>query len=203
MIKFIKENYPELKIIAGNVSTKLGAYDLCIAGADCIRATNGGGSACTTLDTTGVGVPTATSLASCKSGIRAAEKELETKKFLIADGGIKNSGDMAKAFAIGADAVMIGGLLAGSSSCPESAFFTENGEFKAKYYGMASREAQIERFGKLKEGTAPEGKEKVIPPKGKTSVIVNELAGGLRSAFSMVNAKTIREFKQNARLVRK
>jgi len=203
MIKFVKQNYPDLKIIAGNVSTHLGAYDLCMAGADCIRATNGGGSACTTIDTTGVGVPTATSLWGCKQGVDCASKETGERKTLIADGGLKSSGDMAKALAIGADAVMIGGLLAGSSCCPENAFFTENGVFKAKYYGMASREAQILRFGKLKEGTAPEGKEKVISPKGKTATIINELAGGLRSAFSMTNSKNIKEFKQNAKLIRR
>jgi len=203
MIKFIKTKYPTLKIIAGNVSTCQGAFDLCVAGADCIRATNGSGSACTTLSTTGVGVPTVTSLEWCVSGVKCAESRTGKKKFLIADGGIKNSGDMAKALAIGADAVMIGGLLAGSSSCPETAFFTENGVFKAKYYGMASKEAQVQRFGQLKKGTAPEGKGYTIPPKGKTSVIINELAGGLRSAFSFVNAKNIMEFKKNAEFIKK
>jgi len=201
MIGYISEEFPNLKIIAGNVSTYKGAYDLCMAGADCIRATNGGGSACTTLTTTGVGIPTATSLLECHLGVKQAEKETGDKKTLIADGGLKNSGDMAKALAIGADAVMVGGLLSGSSCCPETAFFTENGEFRAKYMGMASEEAQIARFGKRQSHIAPEGKSLSIPPKGKTANIVLELAAGLKSAFSFVNAKNLKEFQANSEFI--
>lgn len=203
MIRYVKKNYPYLKIIAGNVSTFDGAYDLCCAGADCIRATNGGGSACITLQVTGVGIPTATSLHECHRGVVKAQKDTGNMKTLIADGSIKNSGDIAKAIALGADAIMIGGLLAGSSCCPESAFFTENNEFRAKYSGMASEEAQIARFGRLKEGTAPEGQSFSIPPKGKTSKIIDTLISGLRSAFTFVNAIDIQSFKQNSEFVLK
>lgn len=203
MIHKIKSDFPELKIIAGNVSTREGAKLLCDAGADCIRATNGGGAVCSTLDVTGVGIPTATSLEYCHLGIQDYMRQSPGKHIgLIADGGHKNSGSMVKALAIGADAVMIGSLIAGSSSCPESAFFIENGEFKAKYSGMASEEAQRERGG-LKAGTAPEGISQTIAIKGKTKLIVQQLVGGIRSGMSFCNAPDVKALQQNALFIRK
>jgi len=195
-IKYIRDNYPHLQIIAGNVSTYEGSYDLCQAGADCIRATNGGGSACITWNVTGTGVPPATALWEC---CQAAK---EFGKTVIADGGLKDAGSMVKAIALGADACMIGGLIAGSSWCPESAFYEENDLFKARYYGMASEEAQRLRGG-LKPGTAAEGVSKSIPVKGKTRRIIERLAGGIRSGCSFCNARNLAELRKNARFVRR
>lgn len=192
MIKHIKDKYPHLKIIAGNVSTYEGSYDLCEAGADCIRATNGGGSACITWSVTGTGVPPATALYECCQA--AAQFKNKT---VIADGGLKDAGSMVKAIALGAHACMVGGLIAGSSWCPESAFFEENDLFKAKYYGMASEEAQRVRGG-VKPGTAAEGISQTIQVKGKTDKIVNRLAGGIKSGCSFLDAANLEELRKNA-----
>lgn len=200
-IHFIKKRYPHLRIIAGNVSTSDGAYSLCHAGADCIRATNGNGTVCQTLSVTGVGIPVATSLHACWHGTQAAQETTGQMKTLIADGGITSSGKAAIAIGLGADAVMLGNLLAASSACPQSAFFVENGEYRALYSGMASEEAQIARFGKMMANTAPEGRTISMPLKGKTANIVNELAAGLRSSFSFVNALNIQEFKENSEFI--
>lgn len=198
MVEYIKEAHPHLRIIAGSVSTFEGARDLCLAGADCIRATNGGGSACTTLQVTGTGLPTATSLRECVGGA----KSVDDSKTVIADGGHKYSSSMVIALALGANAVMIGGALAGSSACPENAFFTDpdTGDRKARYFGMASRMAQGVRG--MKPGTAPEGVNKVLSLKGKTSIIIEEFVGGIRSGCSFCNASNLKELKTNAQFVR-
>jgi IMP dehydrogenase len=194
MTRHLRENYPNHKIIAGNVSTYEGAKALCEAGADCIRATNGGGSACTTLATTGVGVPTATSLYEC---IQAADQYGKT---VLSCGGHKTSGTMVVALALGACGVIVGGLLAGTSACPEHAFFLDpdTREYKARYMGMASRKAQEQRSGSLKTGTAPEGISKVIPIGPKTRVLITELAGGLRSGLSLAGCHSIKELQTTA-----
>lgn len=195
-VKLIKDKYPHLKIIAGNVSTYDGAVDLIEAGADCIRATNGGGSACTTLTVTGVGLPTATSLHECACAAR------EHGKTVLSCGGHKNSSSMVVALALGADAVIIGGLLSGSSGCPEHAYFIdENGERKARYFGMASRKAQDIRDG-MKPGTAPEGVSKIVNLKGKTDSIIDQLAGGIRSGLSFCDAHTLQELREKAEFIR-
>lgn len=193
MISYVKDNYPQHKIIAGNVSTYEGAYAMFKAGAHCIRATNGGGSACTTLEVAGVGVPTATSLEEC---VAAAE---ECGGYVLADGGQKGSGTIVVSLAIGADAVIIGGLLAGSSACPTSAFFQDPDtlEYKARYMGMASRGAMDIRGG-LKPGTAPEGRTKTVPVGGKTRVVIDRLIGGVRSGISMAGCHNISELQATA-----
>lgn len=196
MTRYLKENYPELKVIAGNVSTYEGTKLLCEAGADCIRATNGGGSACTTLTTTGVGLPTATSLYEC---ISAAQ---EYGKTVLACGGHSSSGTIVIALALGADAVVVGGVLAGTSACPGRAFYEDpdTGEYRAMYMGMASRAAQDARGG-LKPGTAPEGISKTIPIGGKTRIIVEKLAGGVRSGLSLAGCQNIRDLQRTAEFI--
>jgi len=197
MIKYIRHAYPDHQVIAGSVSTAEGTTDLCKAGAHCIRATNGGGSMCTTLIETGVGVPTATSLAEC---VQAADQYGVT---VIADGGITGSGTIVKALAIGADAAMTGSLLSGSSAIPTEAFFLdEDGNYKAHYYGMASREAQLRRGDEVREGTAPEGISRSVPVRGKTSVILERLINGIRSGMSQVNAKDLSALRANAQWVK-
>lgn len=193
MISFVREEYPDHKIMAGNVSTYEGAKAMFEAGAHCIRATNGGGSACTTLDVAGVGVPTATSLEEC---VIAAE---ECDGFVLADGGQKGSGTIVVSLAIGADAVIIGGLLAGSSAVPSHSFFMDPDDlsYKARYMGMASRGVQDIRGG-VRPGTAPEGRTKTVPVGGKTRVIVDRLVGGVRSGISMAGCHNIAELQATA-----
>lgn len=193
MISYIRDEYPDHKIMAGNVSTYEGAKAMFQAGAHCVRATNGGGSACTTLAVAGVGVPTATSLEEC---VAAAD---ECGGYVLADGGHKGSGTIVVALAIGADAVIIGGLLAGSSACPTSAFFQDPDtlEYKARYMGMASRGAQDIRGG-IRPGTAPEGRTKTVPVGGKTRVIIDRLVGGVRSGISMAGCHSIPELQSTA-----
>jgi IMP dehydrogenase len=194
MIKWLKENFKDIKVIAGNVSTYQGALDLIRAGADCIRATNGAGSVCTTLTTTGVGVPSATSLVEC---VIAAK---EYNKTVIADGGIKDSGTITKALALGANAVMLGGALAGTSSCPDDVFFTdEEGTRRARYFGMASVNAQLQRHDKT-YGT-PEGRSIDVPLKGDTKTVIDELVGGLKSGMSFCNAADLKQLRTNAKFI--
>jgi len=197
MTCYLRDKYPNHRIIAGNVSTYDGAKALCEAGADCIRATNGGGSACTTLATTGVGVPTATSLYEC---VQAAD---ECGKTVLACGGHCSSGTMTITLGLGACGVVVGGLLAGTSACPERAFFydPETREYKARYMGMASRRAQEMRGGGLKPGTSPEGISKVVPIGPKTRVLINELAGGIRSGLSLAGCHNIKELQQTAEFI--
>ena len=198
MVSYIKDKHPDLKIIAGSVSTYEGARDLHLAGADCIRATNGGGSMCTTLPVTGVGLPTATSLRECVSAVS------HHGCTVIADGGHSHSGTMVVALGLGANAVMLGGLLAGTSACPDHAFFydADAHEYKAKYMGMASRAAQDGRGG-LKPGTAPEGRSRTIPIGGKTRIIIEELAGGIRSGLSLAGAHNIAQLQKTAKFIRR
>ena len=198
MVSRIKNRHPDLKIIAGSVSTYEGARDLHLAGADCIRATNGGGSMCTTLPVTGVGLPTATSLRECVSAVS------HHGCTVIADGGHSHSGTMVVALGLGANAVMLGGLLAGTSACPDHAFFydADAHEYKAKYMGMASRAAQDGRGG-LKPGTAPEGRSRTIPIGGKTRIIVEELAGGIRSGLSLAGSWNIAHLQETAEFIRR
>lgn len=196
-IRAIAKDYPHLKIIAGNVSTYEGAMDLFLAGADCVRATNGAGDACTTLKTTGVGLPAATSLYECACAAR------ECQRTVIACGGHKSASSIVVSLALGADAIITGSLLAGSSACPEHAFFLDdNGERKARYFGMASKKAQELRDGMLKPGTAPEGISKTLPLKGKTSIIIEELVGGVRSGLSFCGSHNIAELRNNAEFIR-
>lgn len=197
MVKHIRDNYPDHKIIAGSVSTYEGTNDLCEAGAHAIRATNGGGSMCTTMIKTGVGIPTASSLAEC---IEAADRFGAS---VIADGGIDTSGTLVKALALGAKAAMFGGMLAGTSAVPESAFFLDpnDGVYKAKYFGMASREAQERRGDDVRADVAPEGMGVSVYIRGKTKVIVNELLNGVRSGMTMVNAANLQQLRENAEWV--
>lgn len=202
LIEYIRDTYPSLKIIAGAVSTFEGARDLAEAGAYCIRATNGGGSMCTTLPVTGVGLPNATSLMECVTGVGTLG--LSRDVTVIADGGHKYSGTMVVALALGADAVMTGSLLAGTSACPSHAFFMDpdTHEYKARYMGMASRAAQ-DRIGGLKPGTAPEGRSSTVPIGGKTRVIIEELAGGIRSGVSLAGCRSIEELQSTAEFMRR
>ncbi len=186
-IKFLKDKFPNLQVIAGNVATPEATQDLIEAGADAIKVGIGPGSMCTTRIITGCGVPQLTAIAMCYEASSGSGVPL------IADGGIKTSGDIVKAIAAGAESVMLGSLLAATFETP--------GEIKKGmklYRGMASKSAQVSWRGELPVGMAAEGESTLVPCKGRARDVVMELTGGLRSGMSYVNATQISEIKERA-----
>ena len=194
-IKWCKENLPEyVDIIAGNVATYEGARNLAEWGADAIRVGIGNGSLCETRIRTGVGIPQVTAL---MESIRAVE-ESGIDVPIIADGGIRMTGDVAKALSLGADSVMIGSLLAGTRESPGEIHrmgMWPNEQLFKKYRGSAS--AEVKQVHGLEEKNV-EGNSKLIPYKGKLERIINDIRDGVRSSMSYVNANSISQFHTNS-----
>ncbi len=186
-LKWLKDTYSTTEIIAGNLATPDAAIALIEAGADAIKVGIGPGSMCTTRIITGCGVPQLTAIALC------AEAAASYGVPVIADGGIRTSGDMVKAFAAGADVIMLGSMLSGTIETPGDIV---NG--KKQYRGMASKKAQISWRGDMPQGMAPEGESTTVTVKGHVSDVLHELMGGIRSGMSYVNATTIAEMRLNA-----
>jgi len=174
----LRESFPDCHIMAGNVSTVKGFKDLADCGADSIRVGIGGGAACTTRLVSGHGVPT---LASVMDIEEYRESRGIYNCSIIADGGIRNSGDMVKAFAAGADAVMVGSMLAGTTESPGSILIDNNGKKKKVFRGMASADAQLSGTGKI---SIPEGISTTVPYKGSVYDILDQISGGLGSGCS-------------------
>ena len=199
----IKDAFPELQIIAGNVATAEGAEALIRAGADCVKVGVGPGSICTTRIVAGVGVPQMTAIYNCS---KAAEKFGVP---VIADGGIKYSGEIAKAIGIGARVVMIGSLFAGTDESPGETFLYQGRTYKG-YRGMGSlgamKQGSSDRY--FQEGVenqakfVPEGIEGKVPYRGPLSDMIYQLMGGLRSGMGYLGAATIEELRQKARFVK-
>ncbi len=189
-IKWLKDTYSEVAIIAGNVASPEGTLDLIEAGADAIKVGIGPGSMCTTRIITGCGVPQLTAVALCSQAAR--EKNIP----IIADGGIKSSGDIMKALAAGASTVMLGSILAGTIETPG---LIRHGQ--KLYRGMASRSAQDSWRGGVPQGMAPEGEATKVFVKGHLSDVVSELAGGLRSGMTYINASSVKEIREKARFM--
>jgi len=199
----IKREFGNVSIVAGNIATGDGAKALIDAGADGVKVGIGPGSICTTRIVAGVGVPQLTAI------IEAAEAARKAGVPVIADGGIKFSGDLAKAVAAGADSVMIGSLLAGTDESPGEVFLYQGRSFKA-YRGMGS-------VGAMARGSAdryfqqdikdslklvPEGIEGQVPYKGPVGAVLHQLAGGLRAAMGYVGGHTIPDYQTRAEFVR-
>ncbi len=192
-----------VQVLAGNVATADGARALVDAGADAIKVGIGPGSICTTRVVAGVGMPQLTAILEAVAATRGADVPV------IADGGIKFSGDLAKAMAAGASAAMIGSLLAGTDESPGEVYLYQGRSYKS-YRGMGSvgamargsadRYFQAEVRDTLK--LVPEGIEGQVPYKGPVSAVLHQLAGGLRAAMGYVGAGTIPEFQERARFVR-
>ncbi|MDA1334576.1 MAG: IMP dehydrogenase [bacterium] len=199
--KQIKRKFgKKCQLIAGNVATPRAAEDLIKAGADGIKVGIGPGAACTTRIVTGVGVPQLTAI----QDVISVTKKLKIP--IIADGGIGNSGDFAKAIAAGAQTAMIGSLLAGCEESPGE-YVMENGSAYKHYRGMASYEASSEKVridGGGKDGfwRAPEGRSGKVPYRGKTSGVLNDLMAGLRSSMSYLGAHNLSEFSKNAEFIK-
>jgi IMP dehydrogenase len=199
-VRELKRRFPEAQVIAGNVATADGVRDLAEAGADAVKVGIGPGFACTTRLVAGVGVPQFSAVLDCASAAR------ETGVPLIADGGIRRPGDLAKAIGAGGSTVMVGSLLAGRSESPGDVV-RRRGRLYKVYRGMASRSAAsarlaIEGRGDALDQYVPEGEEMEFPLRGPVREVVQELVGGLRSGMSYVDSATIEEFWDNARFVR-
>ncbi len=199
-VRMVKNAFPDLPIIAGNVATAAATADLFEAGADVVKVGIGPGSICTTRVVSGIGVPQFTAICDCAE---AAEKY---GRAIIADGGIKYSGDLTKAIGAGAAAVMVGSLLAGVQESPGEIEIYQGRSFKV-YRGMGSL-AAMEKGSKdryFQEGAkklVPEGVEGRVPYKGTLSDTVFQLMGGLRSGMGYCGAHTIRELHEKAEFIR-
>ncbi|MEK7222399.1 MAG: IMP dehydrogenase [Nitrospirota bacterium] len=200
-VRLLKRRFPEVEIVAGNVATKEAVRDLIAAGADAIKVGVGPGSICTTRIVAGAGVPQLTAVAECASAAARA------KVPIIADGGIKYSGDISKAIAAGASAVMIGGLFAGTEESPGETVLFQGRTYKV-YRGMGSLGA-MERGGRDRyaqkdrpvQKLVPEGIEGRVPYRGTMSGVVYQLVGGLRSGMGYCGCRTIAEMQKRARFI--
>ncbi|AEA33895.1 IMP dehydrogenase [Hippea maritima] len=200
-VERIKSAFPNVVVIGGNVATKEGTKDLINAGADIVKIGIGPGSICTTRVVAGVGVPQITAISECSE-----EAALNDKK-IIADGGIKFSGDIVKALAAGAAAVMIGNLLAGTEESPGESVIYQGRKYKI-YRGMGSIEAMKkgskDRYFQDEvepEKLVPEGVEGRVPYKGEVGDVLYQLIGGLKSGMGYLGAKTIEELQKKATFI--
>ncbi|CEK12082.1 guanosine monophosphate reductase [Legionella hackeliae] len=173
-------------IMAGNVATYAGADYLASCGADIIKAGIGGGSVCSTRIKTGFGIPMLTCIQDCA----------RTDRSIVADGGIRTSGDIVKALAFGADFVMIGGMLAGTEPTPGEIITKEDGKQVKRYRGMASREAQEDFLGQMHEWKTAEGVATEVPYRNNHENIIADIIGGLRSGLTYAGADTISELQR-------
>lgn len=201
-VRTLKSNNPEMPLIAGNVATEEGAYALIQSGADGIKIGIGPGSICTTRIVAGIGVPQITAISNC----RAISEKHDIP--LVADGGIKYSGDVAKAIGAGAHSVMIGGLFAGTDESPGEMIIFQGRSYKV-YRGMGSIEAMKERTKDRyhqehvdNDKLVPEGIEGRVPYKGTLAGTVHQIVGGLKSGMGYMGSRTIEELRKNAQFIR-
>ena len=202
VLTYLKKSYSNVDVIAGNVATADGAKLLIEAGADAIKVGVGPGSICTTRIIAGIGVPQITAILSIK------EKLSNSNVPLIADGGIRFSGDISKALAAGADAVMLGGIFAGTEEAPGELELYQGRSFKT-YRGMGSIGAMSERNDKNRysqddisiEKMVPEGVEGRVPFKGWVVNVIDQLIGGIRQSMGYVGCKSIKEMHQETQFV--
>ena len=203
-VKWIKKNFPDVQIIGGNVATGAGALALVDAGADGVKVGIGPGSICTTRIVTGIGVPQVTAVADVAEALKG------TGVPVIADGGIRYSGDMAKAIVAGASSVMMGSMLAGTEESPGDIEMFQGRSYKS-YRGMGSLGAMAQNQGSsdryFQEASAveklvPEGIEGRVPYKGAVSSIIHQMMGGLRSAMGYTGCTTIEQMRTKPEFVR-
>jgi IMP dehydrogenase len=202
-IESLLKRFAGLEVIAGNVGTLEGARELAAAGVSAVKVGMGPGSICTTRVVSGAGMPQITAISD------ARKATAPTKTPIIADGGVKFSGDLVKAIAAGADSVMIGSLFAGTDESPGELILRQGRSFKS-YRGMGSigamREGSKDRYFQEFEGNAqklvPEGIEGMVPYKGPLSAMIQQLVGGLRAGMGYCGCGTIRELQERARFVK-
>ena len=203
-VRWVKQNYPQVQVIGGNIATGDAALALLDAGADAVKVGIGPGSICTTRIVAGIGMPQI-------SAIDSVANALKDQIPLIADGGIRFSGDMAKAIGAGASTIMVGSLLAGTEEAPGEVEFFQGRYYKA-YRGMGSLGAMAGATGSADryfqdskagaEKLVPEGIEGRVPYKGPMGNIVHQMMGGLRSSMGYTGSSTIEDLRQNAKFVK-
>ena len=202
-VRKTKKDYPNLEIIAGNIATAQGALDLVKAGADCVKVGIGPGSICTTRIIAGVGVPQVSAIADVADALKDSEIPL------IADGGVRYSGDAAKAFAAGAHSVMLGSMFAGTEESPGEVELYQGRSYKA-YRGMGSMGAMGQAHGSsdryfqaelAAEKLVPEGIEGRVPFKGSIRPIIHQIVGGIRSSMGYTGCKNLESMRTQAEFV--
>jgi IMP dehydrogenase len=204
-VSWVKKHFPDVQVIGGNIATAAAAKDLVAAGADAVKVGIGPGSICTTRIVAGIGVPQITAISDVAAALEG------TGVPLIADGGIRFSGDISKAVAAGASAIMIGSLLAGTEEAPGDVELFQGGYYKA-YRGMGSLGAMSGSTGSSDryfqdaaagiEKLVPEGIEGRVPYKGPMSAIVHQLTGGLRASMGYTGCATIEEMRTKPEFVK-
>ncbi|WP_373740072.1 IMP dehydrogenase [Neisseria sp.] len=201
-VKWVKANFPQVQVIGGNIATAKAALDLAAAGADAVKVGIGPGSICTTRIVAGVGVPQLTAVHNVSEALKG------TGIPVIADGGIRFSGDIAKALAAGADTVMLGGMLAGTEEAPGEIELYQGRAYKS-YRGMGSlgamSQGSSDRYFQDKQDSSdkyvPEGIEGRVPFKGPITAIIHQLLGGLRSSMGYLGCASIAEMHEKAEFV--
>ncbi len=204
-VRWVKQRYPEVQVIGGNIATAEAARDLAKAGADAVKVGIGPGSICTTRIVAGVGVPQVTAVDEVTKGLKG------TGVPLIADGGIRYSGDIAKAIAAGSHSIMVGSLLAGTEEAPGEVELFQGRSYKS-YRGMGSLGAMGQRQGSsdryFQEGTGdvgklvPEGIEGRVPYKGPLNSVIHQLMGGLRASMGYTGCRNLEEFRTRTTFIR-
>lgn len=204
MVRDLKRRFPSTDVIAGNVAAADGVRALADAGADAVKVGVGSGSICITRQVTGFGVPQLTAILDCAEAAHALDLPL------IADGGVRNGGDLTKALAAGASTAMLGSLLAGTEESPGASVVRDGRRYKV-VRGMASLTANVDRKALDKEGqlanddwekVVPEGVEAVVPYRGRAADVLHQLVGGLRSGLSYAGATCLAELQANAEFIR-
>jgi IMP dehydrogenase len=201
-VKIVKKKYPGLDVIAGNIATAEAARDLVKAGVDAVKVGVGPGSICTTRIVSGAGMPQLTAISDCAAALAG------TGVPIVADGGVKYSGDVTKALAAGASAVMIGGILAGTEESPGETVLFQGRTYKV-YRGMGSLGAMEKggkdryfQAGRAESKLVPEGIEGRVPYKGTLSGVIYQLVGGVRSGMGYCGCRTIQDLQKNAKFIR-
>lgn len=194
-VKKVRGEFPEKIIIAGNVATREMTEALILAGADIVKVGIGPGSVCTTRKVAGVGYPQLSAISECADAAHGLNGHV------MSDGGCSSPGDVAKAFAAGADFVMLGGMLAGHDESGGE-LIEDSGSAYKSFYGMSSAKAMETHYGEIANHRAPEGKEVRVPYRGPLEVTVQSILGGLRSACSYVGARRIKDLPKCTTFIR-
>lgn len=191
----LRKKYPQKTLVVGNVVTAEMAEELVLAGADIIKVGIGPGSVCTTRLKTGVGYPQLSAIIECADAVHGLGGHL------CADGGCVSPGDVAKAFAAGADFVMLGGMLAGHEECSGEKI-QEDGKWFMRFYGMSSTEAMYKHHGRMNTYRASEGRSVNVPYRGKVENTILDILGGVRSTCTYVGAQRLKELSKRTTFLR-
>ena len=194
-VRKVRGEFSEKIIIAGNVATREMTEALILAGADIVKVGIGPGSVCTTRKVAGVGYPQLSAISECADAAHGLSGHV------MSDGGCSSPGDVAKAFAAGADFVMLGGMLAGHDESGGE-LIEDGGDSYKSFYGMSSAKAMETHYGEIADHRAPEGKEVRVPYRGPLEVTVQSILGGLRSACSYVGARRIKDLPKCTTFIR-